>query len=482
MAHLRELFERRDVDGLVALASREEVLDLPPGALVRLASALWAWDRNEERVALLKGALLRRPGDFRFHLCLAATYSGDRQFEEARRHYTAALAILPDCAGIHSSLASLFLRRDPQDLELAEYHVMSAIHHDPKSLGAHGVLAALRMHQGRWAEAISARREAVRIAPTIGLMHYNLARLLGWRGLVDEAVASYRESIRLHPENWNAHYYLGSTLFFWGRFEEAASAYRNALHLKPEELGIYIELGRTLEQIGLPQDAIEICRDALGKDPEYPEAHCNIGLTLARMGRFSDALESIRRGHELGIKRPGWKYPSAQWLEHCERQVDLARRLPAILKGDDRLDDAKERFVFATVCHGRKLYAAAARFYAKAFDEDPTIEGTCRSRAAEAAVLAASGAGTELDPQWETDRGHYRGWALEWLKSYHDWLGGHLTPLILAGSISIVLEDRVLAAVRDEAELEKLPEAERAAWQEFWKSLREALARAKEGI
>ena len=105
----------------------------------------------------------------------------------------------------------------------------------------------------------------------------------------------------------------------------------------------------------------------------------------------------LRRGHELGSRQPGWRYPSAQWVAEAERLAALAARLPAVLKGEDRPADAAERLAFAQMCYDTKRHAAAARLWAEALAADPKLgddrQARHRYNAACAAALAGCRAG-----------------------------------------------------------------------------------------
>src|SRR5439155_15020384 len=126
---------------------------------------------------------------------------------------------------------------------------------------------------------------------------------------------------------------------------------------------------------GKLNDAIAYFRKALQINKDYAEAHCNLGHALRQQGEFRQALEELRRGHELGSKNPRWPYPSAQWVQQCERLVELDEKLPAILKGEAQPTDAAECLVLAKLCQQpfKGLYAAAARFYAEAFAAKPQL-------------------------------------------------------------------------------------------------------------
>src|SRR5205085_5560170 len=110
-------------------------------------------------------------------------------------------------------------------------------------------------------------------------------------------------------------------------------------------------LGNALKDKGDVDGAIAAYREAVRLDKDYPKAHCNLGLVLLRKkGRFTEALTYLRRGHELGLKTPNWRYPSAQWVKQCERLVELDTKLPRVLKGEVQPADVGECLTLAQMC------------------------------------------------------------------------------------------------------------------------------------
>ena len=149
------------------------------------------------------------------------------------------------------------------------------------------------------AAAVAARREAIRLQPDDADAHSNLGLALAAQGKLDEAIAEYREAIRLQPDSAEAHYNLGIALAHQGKLDEAVAEYRTAIRLKPD----------------------------------YAEAHCNLGHLLRGQGDYAGALAMLRRGHELGTRQPGWRYPSAQWVADAERMAALAASAPGHAQG-----------------------------------------------------------------------------------------------------------------------------------------------------
>jgi hypothetical protein len=271
-----------------------------------------------------------------------------------------------------------------------------------------------------------------------------------------DAAAEFRALIRLKPDDANAHYNLGIALNSQGKTEEAMTAYRAAIRLKPD----------------------------------YPEAHCNLGfLLLHQKGECAEALTLLRRGHELGARRPGWRYPSAQWVREAEQSAALEARLPTILRGESRPADASEAQAMARLCFAKEQYGATARLYAAAFDADPELahdpKAGNRSNAARAAALAGCGQGKDDPPPDVVQRTELRQEARAWLEaelaaqaerldSHRDATGAETQQLLTHWK-----SETSLAGVRDPEALAKLPEAEREAWRSLWSKVDALLTRAR---
>src|SRR5262249_5488804 len=155
--------------------------------------------------------------------------------------------------------------------------------------------------------------------------------------------AECREAVRLRPGYAEAHNDLGVVLNDLGRPEEAAAECREAVRLRPDLAEAHYNLGKAMRGLGRPEEAAAEDRGAVRLRPGYAEAHCNLGSALADLGLYADAVVAIRKGHELGSRRPNWPYPSQEWLEQAERLAALAARLPGLLRGEDQAEDNAER-------------------------------------------------------------------------------------------------------------------------------------------
>jgi hypothetical protein len=168
--------------------------------------------------------------------------------------------------------------------------------------------------------------------------------------------------------------------------------------------------------------------------------------------------------------------------------VELDHKLAAVLSGEQPVSDAAERIKYADLCHKKRLFAAAARFFEQALAEKPELAedppGRHRYNAACCAALAASAQGDDAALLDDATRERWRQQALDWLRAELDsWR--KLLEGDSAGARAKVIAtlkhwqtDSDLAGVRDAEALAKLPEAEREAWGKLWADVAELL---KEG-
>jgi tetratricopeptide (TPR) repeat protein len=481
---------------------------------MELALTLEDRDRGQAdlRVAWYRTALASRSDNYAAWNNLGNALREKGDLEGAVVAYRAALALAPKLATAHSNLGIAL--RAQGDLGGAAAAYRAALDLDPKLATAHFNLGIALKAQGDVDGAVTAYRKAIALGPKDAQAHYNLGNALRAQGDVDGAVAAYRKAIDCDPKFAKAHYNLGNALRAQrdlegavlayrkaigcdpklarahgnlgaalrakGDLEGAVAAYRKATALNPKGAKAHNGLGISLNDLGRFQEAEVVYREAVRLEPNYPEAHCNLGHVLRRQGRFPEALAALRRGHELGRKTPGWRYPSADWARQCERLAELDRKLPAVLAGEAQPADAAEQLMLASLCEQpyKRLYAAAARFYRDAFAADPKLAGDMRRQhryhAACAAARAAAGQGEGAKNLPDKVAAMFRRQALAWLRAdltaYAKLAEGGraATKKAVRQRLEHWQKDRDLAGLRDRATLDKLPRQEQQAWRQLW--------------
>ncbi len=163
---VREALAANNEQLLEELADSAEVARQAPSTVALLAVALEKCDRRDAALELLGSALQEHPDDFWFHFISGNVTGSSRQpdYEQATRHYTAALALRPRNAIVLICLGT-----------------------------------ALDNH-GKPEEAMYCLRRAIKIDPNLAFAHSLLGLALNKRGKLDEAIAEYRTAIELDPK------------------------------------------------------------------------------------------------------------------------------------------------------------------------------------------------------------------------------------------------------------------------------------------
>jgi serine/threonine protein kinase/tetratricopeptide (TPR) repeat protein len=426
------------------------------------------------------------PGVFT-NLGLALSDKGE--LDAAIAAYREAIRLKPDYAEAHSNLGGALSEKGEWDAAIATYR--EAIRLKPDYAEAHSNLGGALSEKGELDAAIAAYREAIRLKPDLAVAHNNLGNALNSKGEWDAAIAACRESIRLEPDLAVAHNTLGNALNSKGEWDAAIAAYREAIRLEPDDAVAHYNLGNALKSKGELDAAIAAYRESIRLKPDYAEAHCNLGGILEAQGRFAEALSFLERGHELGSRTKGWRYPSAQWVQRCRRWVELDAKLPAVLKGEGPTIGPGDRLELGVLCYNKALHAASTRFYDQAFADQPQLaedlDAGNRYNAACAAALAGSGAGKDDPPPDDSTRARLREQARAWLRAdlvawgkVLDGGDAKAQPVIVQ-TLAHWKEDTDLAGIRDEAALAKLPEGEREAFRALWADVEALRVKAGEG-
>jgi serine/threonine-protein kinase len=342
--------------------------------------------------------------------------------------------------------------------------------------------------QGKPAEAEAAYRKAIAVRPDYAMAHTNLGYALHRRGQHVEAVAAFRQAIAVQPDLAEAYEGLGLALQALGQRGEAEAAYRKSIALLPDRAETHHHLAGLLQVKGQVEEAEATYHKAIALQDDLAEAHCDLGALLKYRGQFSAALAELRRGHDLGSRRRGWTYPSAQWVQEAERLLAQDERLGAVLRGEAKPADAAEQLRLAQQCQQwhKRFHAAAARLYAAAFTAQPRLADDVsaghRYNAACSAALAGCGQCDDQPVPDEAERRRWRQQALDWLRADLAWWHKQAESdkpadrVALRQTLARWQDDADLAGVRGEPALARLPAAEREGWRRLWADVTDLLA------
>jgi serine/threonine protein kinase/tetratricopeptide (TPR) repeat protein len=452
-----------------------------------LGIALSSQGRLDEAIAAYRKAIKLQSDVAGCHMNLGNALARQEQFEAAIEAYQKAIDLDPTHATTYRNLGlALQDHGKPADAVAA---FQKAIDLDPHDARAHYYQGRALAVQRKLAEAVNAFHTAIALKFDNPETHFCLGKALSDQGKLAEAVDAYRSAIALKFDYPEAHFGLGKALSGQGKPAQAEVAYRKATELNPRFVEAHYNLGIAFQAQAKPADAIAAFRTSIELKPDFPEALCNLGQLLVSQEKFAEALTFLRRGHDLGSKNPNWPYPSAEWVQFCERLLRLESQLPLLLQGKERPANAADRIALAYFCSIHKgCYAAAARFYADVFTEPPALARNPQvarlSLAACNAALAGCRQGKDAADLSEEECAHFRRLARKWLRAYLVALDRFLEkepdkagPIIVQ-RMQQWLTEGDLAGVRGPEALRKLPEAEQGDWQKLWEEVEELRQRA----
>jgi tetratricopeptide (TPR) repeat protein len=486
------LYAKQEYDA--AMAENREAIRLDPNfAEAHNNLGIVLMDRREYDAAVTeyREAIRLDPKWAGPHCNLGLVLADKKEYDAAVAEFREAIRLDPAYVGSHNGLGHVLYEKQEYDAAVA--HFREAIRLDPKFARAHFGLGNALCARKEYDAAMAAYQAASRLYPNAALPHNGLGNALRDKQEYDAAMVEYQTAIRLDPKFAVAHHNLGLVLADKKEYDAAMAEFREAIRLDPKWAGPHCNLGSLLWVKSEHEAAMAEFQATLRLDPNNAEASCNLGRLYLAQGRFAEAVKLLKRGHELGSRRAGWPYPSAQWLKQAEQLLALDNQLAKVLHKEVEPAGAAEQLVLARFCQtARKRYAASARFYAGAFAAEPKLAddlGTQdRYNAACAAAIAGCAQGEDAGQLSDPERTRRRRQALDWLRADLDaWerllakepTGDHPAARV-AMTLQHWLADPDLAGVRESEQLGQIPEAERQPWQKLWADVAATLARARQ--
>lgn len=161
------------------------------------------------------------------------------------------------------------------------------------SVSAHSCFALGLQHfyrEGNRADAESAFRRAIQLAPLWSWPYNALAIVLFDVGRETEAEAAWEQAIELDP-GWSRPYSDRAILYRRaGRMDEAHRSIEKALELEPEGAIPRYNYGVLLDWQGRHVEARKVYLEVIELDPGLPAPHYNLACSHGREGRLEAAL------------------------------------------------------------------------------------------------------------------------------------------------------------------------------------------------
>ncbi len=217
-----------------------------------------------------------------------------------------ALDVMPDNATAHEGLG-VELARDGR-LEEARTHLREAIRLGRHRVLTHGTLAGVLEGLGDLDGAAEQYLIVLRhIDPDSAANHFGLGRVRAAQGRFDEAETHFRAALRIEPRA-EGHAALGEVLEARGKLGEAQEQFEAALRAEPESPAAHCDLARLLNRRGRSGEALALCDAALKLQPDFAPANNQKGLILEGQCKLPEAVAAYRRAVALAPR---------QWIFHC---------------------------------------------------------------------------------------------------------------------------------------------------------------------
>ena len=294
----------------------------------RGVARLYAYEPRADVIADFKEAIARKPDMYKAHWGLAVAYTGyctptlalDASLAEAQT----LVSLRPDDSEVRRVLGWVYVQRGEYDKALDAYR--EAIRLDADNANAYMDLGELLWKMGRTdeakevhARALPIRQKRARSKPEDKAgAQYELGYSHFWLGQYEQAITAFKEAVRLAPTNPYYHEMLGKAYYWQGkpadggpstRLDDAIAEYKIALGLNPKSAWMHSVLASTYVEAGRQEDALRELEEAVRLDPCDAEAVFLLASQYDVMGRKGEAEETY---HRLSQLKPtmtiAWQY------------------------------------------------------------------------------------------------------------------------------------------------------------------------------
>lgn len=283
-------------------------------------------------------------------LSLATVLERQGRLEDAQSHYSRALTLKPDDAGLWNHLGNLLWQIGRKD-EAAQ-HLLQALQLKPDYWEAAHNCGMLLLELGRHADAAKCFDAAEKLNPSAALYQMR-AVCLSAENRFEEAEADYEKSIALDPSLAETHNNLGLLHWRFGRLEQAFACFDRALAFRPDFHAVLNNKAVVLLHLQLLDEAFATLQRSLAAAP-------NDAQTLFYLATLQLLTGDFERGWVAREAR--WRLPSVGLVDRGFSQALWLGDQPLegktiLLHSDEGLGDAIQfaRYVPMVAALGAKV-------------------------------------------------------------------------------------------------------------------------------
>jgi len=189
-----------------------------------------------------------------------------------------------------------------------------AIAADPRAAASHYAMGRIKEAAGRYGEAESGYREAVRLDPVHARAHNNLGCMLHVQGRIDEALACYRRALDLDPSQPEANQNYAAIARDAGAQERAVEGYLRQIRANPGDAAAFTNLANAYAEFGRHEEALASFDRAIALEPDRAEAHFGRSLVLLLCGDYAQGWKEYEwRLRISAFSAPAHRFPLPMW-------------------------------------------------------------------------------------------------------------------------------------------------------------------------
>jgi len=241
----------------------------------------------------------------------------------------------------------------------------------PDDVNVVGLRGAVLIKLNRLAEAESALKDAIRLAPTFAKPYEDLGHVLLQLRRPQEAVEVLRNAVRLDPTLEQGWLKLGKALAMLGAGKEADAAFEKAFALNPERRDLALAAEHHKE--GRVEEAERIYRRILRTNPNNVDALRMLGRLAAGARRHTDAEHLFRRALRLAPGFTGVMQDLARLLKEQSRFEEAIELLEKVVELEPGNPQAHFQLA-STLAPASHTYRALEE-YEKALELSPQFPG-----------------------------------------------------------------------------------------------------------
>lgn len=256
------------------------------------------------------GRAVRQAPKAEYLLSLAMVLERQGRLEDAQQHYSQALSLKPDDAGLWNHLGNLLWQLGRKD-EAAQ-HLQQALKLNPQYWEAAHNCGMLLLELGRHAEAIKCFDAAEKLNSNSAALYQMRAVCLSAANRFEEAQADYERSIALDPSLAETHNNLGLLHWRFDRLEQAFACFDRALALRPDFHAVLNNKAVVLLHLQWLDEAFATLQRSLAAAPNDPQ-------TLFYLATLQLLTGDFERGWRAREAR--WRLPSVGLVDRGFSQV-----------------------------------------------------------------------------------------------------------------------------------------------------------------